>query len=109
MISHKIGFRASTPDKLPLIGPLSDPKFSLEHYERALKGAAFSNLPPLETSAGEWLFLGMGSRGVTFSSLGAEILASLMTGQALPIEQDLFHHLHPVRFIIRNLKRMTPP
>ena len=105
IVSDRIGFRASTPDKLPLIGPLSEEAFSQENYQHALKGAAFTNLPPLQVKTGEWVLMGMGSRGIPFSSLGAEILASLMTGMPLPIETDLFHHLHPVRFTIRALKK----
>ena len=108
VVSEKVGYRASTPDKLPLVGPVFDTAFATGNYHAALKGesaASFTNLPPLAVNRGEWVCLGMGSRGVPFSSLSAEILASLMTGMPLPIETELFHHLHPIRFLIRNLKK----
>jgi len=107
VVEEKVGFRASTPDKLPLIGPLFDSSWLRANYKNALKGAKLKNLEPLETSPNEWLFMGLGSRGITFSSLGAEILACLMTGDTLPIETELFYHLHPARFHIRQLKRVA--
>jgi tRNA 5-methylaminomethyl-2-thiouridine biosynthesis bifunctional protein len=105
IVSSKIGFRASSPDKLPLIGPLADVDFAKTEYSRALKGAVSPRLPPLKITPREWALMGLGSRGISFSSLGSEILASLMTGFPLPIETDLFHHLHPIRFTIRTLKK----
>ena len=101
----RVGYRASTPDKLPLIGPLCDPAFLEENYRSTLRGARGLPLSPLEVTPGEWIFSGMGSRGITYSSLGAEVLASLMTGTPLPLESDLLPHLHPSRFFIRNLRK----
>jgi tRNA 5-methylaminomethyl-2-thiouridine biosynthesis bifunctional protein len=109
VVSHKVGYRASTPDKLPLIGPVFRTSDVKNQYEHALKGAPLRDLPSLIVSPGEWVLLGLGSRGITYSSLAAEILASLMTGTSLPIEADLFTHLHPVRFTIRNLRKNPGP
>lgn len=105
LVKAKAGMRASTPDKLPLIGPLCDAHYLSTHYFSALKGASVKNLPALEVKPGLWILMGLGSRGITFSSLGSEILASLMTGQSLPIEDSIFAHLHPVRFPVRNLRK----
>jgi tRNA 5-methylaminomethyl-2-thiouridine biosynthesis bifunctional protein len=105
VVDIKVGFRGSTADKLPLIGPLFDSRFLNTNYANALKGAPCKNLSPLEVCAGEWIFMGLGSRGITFSSLGAEVLVSLMTGTPLPIETELFYHLHPARFHLRHLKK----
>ncbi len=107
LVSSKTGFRLSTPDKLPLIGPLFDEAMISRQYARALRVGlkSLAGLPPLEPLPGEWLCLALGSRGITFSTLSAEILFSLMTGFPLPIELDLFEHLHSIRFLIRNLKK----
>ncbi len=105
LISSKVGYRLSTPDKLPLIGPLCDPEVLKSTYAHAFRGSKVSDLPALPVCKGEWLITGLGSRGVTYSSLAAEILAALMTGDTLPIEMDLFEHLHSARFFIRNLKK----
>ena len=105
VVSTKVGFRLSTPDKLPMIGPLCDARTLEKSYGHALKGSRVENLPPLTGLPREWMILGLGSRGITFSSLGAEILASMMLGFPLPIELDLLEHLHSARFLIRNLKK----
>ncbi len=109
LISTRAGYRLSTPDKLPLIGPLCDPLALEKNYARALRGGKFdlSALPPLPASPGEWMLTGLGSRGVTTSTLCGEILAAMMLGQPLPIELDLLEHLHSARFFIRNLRKTT--
>jgi tRNA 5-methylaminomethyl-2-thiouridine biosynthesis bifunctional protein len=103
--ASKVGFRASTPDKLPLIGPLSDAEWCHLNYNHALKGSVNSHLPTLQVKPGEWVLSGLGSRGVTFSSIAAETLASMMLGLPLPLENDLLEHVHPIRFTIRDLKK----
>ena len=105
LISTRVGYRVSTPDKLPIIGPLCDPSFLREEYARVLSGSRDPGRKPLSSEAGEWLFFAMGSRGITFSSLGAEILAALMCGEILPVENDLWEHLHSARFYVRSLKK----
>lgn len=105
VLGIRIGYRLSTPDKLPLIGPLVDPEKMKLLYGKALRDGRVRDLPALNPEYGEWIFLGMSSRGITFSSYGAEILASLMCGEALPVEDDLWEHLHSARFIVRNLKK----
>lgn len=105
--SSRAGYRLSTPDKMPLIGPLCDPEALASIYLPALRGAKtdLSNLPPLPAIPGQWVLTGLGSRGITTSSLCAEILASMMTGAPLPVENDLLEHLHSARFFIRNLRK----
>ncbi len=101
----KTGYRLSTPDKLPMIGPLCDPEWLQRNYSRVLKGAKSIQAPPLESPPGEWLLTGLGSRGITYSSLGSEILAEWMTGNPVPLEQDLLEHIHSSRFFVRKLRK----
>ncbi len=101
----KVGYRLSTPDKLPMIGPLCDPHWMKQHYSKALKGAKEVSAPPLESPPGEWLLTGLGSRGITYSSLASEILAEWMTGNPVPLEQDLLEHIHSARFFVRKLRK----
>ena len=107
VVSTQVGYRLSTPDKLPMIGPICDDEWLKLHYERALRGTKIENLPPLQGSDREWMMMGLGSRGITFSSLGAEILAAVMCGEPLPIESDLWEHLHSARFFVRALRKST--
>ncbi len=62
-------------------------------------------LPELPLAQGEWALTALGSRGITFSSIGSLLLADWITAGRLSIEQDLIEHLHPARFFIRKLKR----
>ena len=103
--SIRVAHRLSTPDKLPLIGPLVNPEFLRQHYLKALRGAKNESPRDLLPEPGEWLLTGLGSRGITYSSYGAEILASMMLGEPLPLEMDLIEHLHPARFFVRNLRK----
>ena len=48
---------------------------------------------------------GMGSRGLSYAPLTAEILAAQIAGETPPLERELLNAMHPARFIIRDLKR----
>ena len=49
--------------------------------------------------------IGHGSRGLSYTPLAAEVLASVITGEPLPIDEQLYRQIHPARFIIRDLIR----
>lgn len=66
------GIRTTTPDKLPLVGETS--------------------LPGLYTT------LGHGSRAALSCPLAGEIIASTLTGETIPLEQDLLQSISPMRF-----------
>ena len=61
------GIRCATPNRLPLVGPASTSG----------------------SKSGLWLCSGMGSRGLSFSALCAELLAAQLHGEPLPIESKL--------------------
>jgi len=105
VLRSREGYRLSTPDKLPMIGPLIDATWARDAFRAALQGARQLDVPEPQYLQGHAVLLGLGSRGITFSSLSAEILASTLTGEPLPIESDLWEHLHPARFLFRDLKR----
>ena len=63
------GVRCATPSRLPSVGALDSP--------------------------GLWMCSGMGSRGLSFAALCAEVLAARLHGEPLPIEQRLANALLP--------------
>jgi tRNA 5-methylaminomethyl-2-thiouridine biosynthesis bifunctional protein len=73
-LEGRVGFRATTSDRLPIMG---------------------------ELEPGLFAFTGLGSRGIVWSALGAELLASLITGEPLPVEKDLVAAVSPARFLDR--------
>ena len=68
------GTRCITADRLPLVGPLDD-----------------GDNPSL------WLCAGLGSRGLSFSVLCAELLAARMGAEPLPVEARLAKALNALR------------
>jgi tRNA 5-methylaminomethyl-2-thiouridine biosynthesis bifunctional protein len=70
-LQGRVAFRATTPDRLPIIGVLEP---------------------------GLYACTGLGSRGIVWSALGAELLASMIFDEPLPLEQDLVASVSPQRF-----------
>lgn len=66
--------RCVSTDRLPVVGPLH-----------------------VSDQPGLWICAGMGSRGLTFSTLCAELLAARWCGEPLPIEQSLAQCLNALR------------
>lgn len=67
------GFRATVPDRLPILGQTDVP--------------------------GVWTATGLGSRGLLWAPLGAELIASRLSGEPSPLTRDLAGALSPRRFL----------
>lgn len=104
-LAGRVAFRCATTDYLPVVGPAPIYEDFLSTYAplrknaRARIAAAGSYWPHL------YLNLGLGSRGLAYAPLCAELLAAQITGEVPPLARDLAQALHPARFIIRNLQR----
>ena len=75
---HRVGFRVVARDRLPLVGRLG------------------ANLHAS---------LAFGSRGLIWASLAAEILASQLEGEPMPLEGKLLDALDPARFAAKARRR----
>ena len=93
-----VGFRAVAPDRLPLIGALAD------EGAAAPKNPRPATLPRLAGLYGAFAY---GSRGLLWAGLGAELLASMLEGEPLPVESRLADAVDPGRFLLRALRRAT--
>ncbi len=80
-LEGRVSFRPMSPDRLPLVGPLA-------------------------ASAGLWIIDGFGARGLVFAPICAELLASQIDNEPLPLEDDLVAALAPARFV-RKLPKNT--
>ena len=98
-LDGRVGFRATTPDRLPLIGALMDTEAPLPHDLR---------LKHMPRRAGLYGLLGLGSRGLVWAALAAEILASRLEGDPAPVETDLLDAIDPARFLLRVGRRPRP-
>ena len=94
-----VGVRCVSANRLPLIGPVADEAAAMAPGFR-LRGP-HAQLPRL---AGLYAALAYGSRGLTWSVLGAELLAAQIDGGPLPLEIDLAAALDPGRFVLRALQ-----
>lgn len=72
-LDGRVSFRPMSPDRLPIVGPLS-------------------------ASEGLWIINGFGARGLVFASICAELLASQLSNKPLPLEADLVAAVSPARF-----------
>ena len=91
----RVGWRASTPDRLPLVGPAPDPG-----APRPVRADAPRLLP---RQPGLWLHCGLGSRGLTTAALCAELIAAQVSGAPWPLEADLVDAIDPARWLLRSV------
>ncbi len=103
-----VGFRYSTPDRLPVVGAAPVKDCYLQDYADLRHGRRTQSFPQPHFHHGLYLLTGFGSRGALHSVHAAEILTDVITGKmnsAKGYAQTLNHILHPGRFIIRQLRR----
>lgn len=104
-LKGRAGLRCSTPDYLPVIGPLLDADAFAEDFAELAKDASRKPQQPVRWHPGLFVNTGHGSRGLVSCPLSGEILAAWICQEALPVPQDIAQALHPSRFPWRKLIR----
>ena len=100
------GVRATTPDRLPLVGPVPDLAACRRVYADLGDGRPATRYPPLPTVAGLAALGGFGSRGAVTALFCAELVADwLVGGDTL---QGWMPLLSSARFAVRDLRRSSP-
>ncbi|MCH8180190.1 MAG: FAD-dependent 5-carboxymethylaminomethyl-2-thiouridine(34) oxidoreductase MnmC [Proteobacteria bacterium] len=105
-LEGRVGWRATTPDRLPLVGALP------WHPERLATGGhrrleQVRRVPRERqaqdglTQGGLYVLSGLGSRGITWAALAGELLAHWVTGSPCPVEAELRDAMDPARFLAR--------
>ena len=105
VMGGRVGFRAVTPDYLPMVGQLADESQLLERFAKLRQDANYKFADNMPFLTGLYINAGHGSKGLISAPLSAEILASQMANQSLPVAQCVAWGLDPNRFIIRDLIR----
>ncbi len=90
-VGGRVGFRPASPDRLPMIGALPAPA----SVERSTPLADIPRQPDA------YVLSGYGARGLVWSAIAAELLASQLEGEPLPLERDLCEAVDPARFLLR--------
>ena len=103
LLSGRAAVRAATPDYLPIAGPV--PQWdTLEETYAGLRRNRKALIPArTQYQTGLFALAGLGSRGFAYAPLAAEVLAAWVTGEAMPVSNDLVKALHPARFAVRAL------
>ena len=99
--SGVVGFRWTAPDRLPLVGEMPDEALAWERREALLKNERL----PLPRLAGLYCVRGLGSRGLLWSTLAAEVIAGALDGAPSALERDLLAAIDPARGLRQALRR----
>jgi tRNA 5-methylaminomethyl-2-thiouridine biosynthesis bifunctional protein len=97
-LKGRAALRCSTPDYLPLVGQLLNANLLAQHPPK------HKTMPSqLPWQHGLYVNIGHGTKGLTTAPLCAELLASMMVDDPLPIDPLLAQHLNPNRFLLKTL------
>lgn len=98
-------WRATSPDHLPLVGPVPDAKAFRAAYAGLSTGKRFPAYPPAPRYPGLLMLGALGPRGFQAAFLSADLLASRILGWPLPVDAPMRDALDPARFLARALRK----
>jgi len=104
-LAGRVGWRATTPDRLPLIGalPWSRARLATSPIKRRLEQVR--QLPrERDDEGGLYIVSGLGSRGITWAALAGRLIAHWVAGTPCPVEADLRDAMDPARFLAREAR-----
>jgi tRNA 5-methylaminomethyl-2-thiouridine biosynthesis bifunctional protein len=105
-LSGRTAWRTITPDRLPLGGALPLSAERLAQHGGLRRHDQVRLLPRQRGERGGlYAMTGLGSRGITWCWLAADLLAHWVTGSPCPVEVDLRDALDPARFVVRQMTR----
>lgn len=104
-LEGRAAFRCTSPDYLPIVGPLADPAAFAETYAVLGKDARQVPDSPCPWRDGLYVNSGHGSRGLITAPLCGELLAAWLNDEPLPLPRAVAEVCHPNRFLLRKLIR----
>jgi len=93
----RVGFRPVSPDRLPMVGAVP----VLKDY------ATDTTLDAVERVPGLYVMSGFGARGLVWSAIAADQLASELNADPWPLEAELRDSMDPGRFVLRQARKAT--
>ncbi|HKY03007.1 MAG TPA: bifunctional tRNA (5-methylaminomethyl-2-thiouridine)(34)-methyltransferase MnmD/FAD-dependent 5-carboxymethylaminomethyl-2-thiouridine(34) oxidoreductase MnmC [Burkholderiales bacterium] len=104
-LDGRAAIRVSSPDYLPIIGPIADESAFNTSYA-ALSRDATTDIDTLSPWLdGLYVSTAHGSRGLISAPLAGEILAAYLNDEPSPIPKSVTDAVHPSRFLLRDLIR----
>ncbi|KAA0947476.1 bifunctional tRNA (5-methylaminomethyl-2-thiouridine)(34)-methyltransferase MnmD/FAD-dependent 5-carboxymethylaminomethyl-2-thiouridine(34) oxidoreductase MnmC [Pseudomonas sp. ANT_H14] len=104
-LAGRAAFRCTSPDYLPIVGPLADPPAFAQAYDALRKDARHTPDVACPWLDGLYVNSGHGSRGLITAPLSGELLAAWLDNEPLPLPRNVAEACHPNRFAIRALIR----
>lgn len=103
-LTGRTAFRCSTPDYMPIVGPAPVHEQLTETFAQLRKDRKwnFGEAQP-EHFPNLYVNTGHGSKGLITCPISAELLASMLCSEPLPLPKELIDMINPCRFIIKNL------
>lgn len=104
-LQGRAAFRCTSPDYLPIVGPLADSQAFASAYAVLGKDARQVPDTPCPWLDGLYVNSGHGSRGLITAPLCGELLAAWLNDEPLPLPRSVAEACHPNRFPLRQLIR----
>ena len=104
-LQGRAAFRCTSPDYLPIVGPLADGQAFNQAYAALSKDARQVPDVPCPWLDGLYVNSGHGSRGLITAPLSGELLAAWLDNEPLPLPRAVAEACHPNRFALRRLIR----
>ncbi|MHC8382919.1 bifunctional tRNA (5-methylaminomethyl-2-thiouridine)(34)-methyltransferase MnmC2/FAD-dependent 5-carboxymethylaminomethyl-2-thiouridine(34) oxidoreductase MnmC1 [Pseudomonas sp. LB3P14] len=104
-LEGRAAFRCTSPDYLPIVGPLAEQAAFADAYAVLSKDARQVPDTPCPWLEGFYVNSGHGSRGLITAPLSGELLAAWIENEPLPLPRAVAEACHPNRFAVRQLIR----
>lgn len=104
-LQGRAAFRCTSPDYLPLVGPVAEQQAFNEAYAVLAKDARQVPETPCPWLPGLYINSGHGSRGLITAPLSGELIAAWLEDEPLPVPREVAEASHPNRFMLRRLIR----
>lgn len=105
IVGGRVGFRCTTPDYLPMVGPIADTQQFLARFVSLTKNAKRIPQQAMPWQSNLYLNIGHGSRGLSSTALCADLIVSMLTGDAPSVSNQVLEALLPSRFLLRDMIR----
>jgi tRNA 5-methylaminomethyl-2-thiouridine biosynthesis bifunctional protein len=104
-LGGRAALRCSSPDYLPIIGPVADAGRFANAYARLAHDATLEIDTPSPWAGGLCINTAHGSRGLVTAPLSGELLAAYFDDEPAPVPRPVVEAVHPSRFLLRSLIR----
>ncbi|VVM60205.1 tRNA 5-methylaminomethyl-2-thiouridine biosynthesis bifunctional protein MnmC [Pseudomonas fluorescens] len=107
-LEGRAAFRCTSPDYLPIVGPVAQGPAFVAAYSALSKDARHTPDIACPWLDGMYVNSGHGSRGLITAPLSGELLAAWLNDEPLPLPKAVAEACHPNRFALRRLIRNKP-